>query len=273
MTVGLPFLSAIELVPSDTSNARFAATTQHVPWPKSYGGDLLAQAAAVGLRSVSDDRRLHAMHSLFVAPADVESDVEYEVVVLRDGRSYSTREVKGYQNGDVVISTLLSFHTGEQSPVVEEPMPAVTEPEQLPTAADVIAKMRENNVSQIPESAAAYWSANGRGGRSFDIRHVEPPIYGRPVSTDSRKDGMVSHVWLKASTSLPSDPAVHELALIYVCDYTILEPVLRTQGYSWTDPELTTASLDHSIWLHGGAVSMSGCCTRRPSNRTHTAAA
>jgi acyl-CoA thioesterase-2 len=49
---------------------------------------------------------------------------------------------------------------------------------------------------------------------------------------------------------LPEDPAIHRAALAYVCDYTILEPLLRQQGRAWADADLLTASLDHSLWMH-----------------------
>jgi len=39
-------------------------------------------------------------------------------------------------------------------------------------------------------------------------------------------------------------------ALAYVCDYTILEPVLRVLGLPWADAGLVTASLDHAMWFH-----------------------
>lgn len=57
-------------------------------------------------------------------------------------------------------------------------------------------------------------------------------------------------IWVKAFDSLPDDPDLHRTALAYVCDYTILEPLLRVNGLSWTSPGLVTASLDHSIWFH-----------------------
>jgi acyl-CoA thioesterase II len=39
-------------------------------------------------------------------------------------------------------------------------------------------------------------------------------------------------------------------ALAYVCDYTILEPVLRVLGRGWAEEGLVTASLDHAMWFH-----------------------
>ncbi|MEO6998106.1 MAG: acyl-CoA thioesterase II, partial [Terracoccus sp.] len=38
--------------------------------------------------------------------------------------------------------------------------------------------------------------------------------------------------------------------LAYASDYSLLEPVIRRHGLSWTDPRLRVASLDHSMWFH-----------------------
>ena len=37
----------------------FTATTQPCPWPKAYGGDMVAQAAAAAMRSVTDGKTMH----------------------------------------------------------------------------------------------------------------------------------------------------------------------------------------------------------------------
>jgi acyl-CoA thioesterase-2 len=62
-------------------------------------------------------------------------------------------------------------------------------------------------------------------------------------------------VWIKPFDPLRpvaglSDAQRDLAALAYVCDYTILEPVLRALGLAWADPGLVTASLDHAMWFH-----------------------
>ena len=92
----------------------FTAVTQPCPWPKAYGGDLVAQAAAAAPCARSTDgKTLHSMHSYFLRPADIGAEVRYEVELLRDGRGYSTRQVRGYQHGKPVYACLASFAAGE----------------------------------------------------------------------------------------------------------------------------------------------------------------
>jgi acyl-CoA thioesterase-2 len=230
------FLRAVELRSTGEGDV-FTARTQPVPWPKSYGGDLLAQASAAASATVGGDRALHAAHSLFVAPVPVGAEVRHRVERLRDGRSFSTRRVTATVDDEVVFTALCSFHTGEESDTIAATAPAVPDPgDLLPSAA---------HVSSVDSPAAEYWAEH----RSFDIRHVDGPSYLTP-SPDAAPN---LRFWVRAFDRLSDDPAVHRLALVYLCDYTMLEPVLKARRLSWSTPGLTTASLDHSMWLHADA--------------------
>ncbi len=234
------FLAAVELTPTEPRNfdLAFLATTQRCPWPKAYGGDMVAQATAAAIRSVDPDRGLHSMHSYFLRPVDIGAEIRYEIELLRDGRGYSTRQIRGYQNDKVVYVCLASFQVPEIGVDYSVPMPTgVPDPESLPSSAAALA-----GVSGAP---AQYWSF----GRSFDQRHVPSPVY---IRVDGNRVGTQA-VWLRPFSALPDQPEVHTAALAYVCDYTILEAVLRANGLAWADPGLVTASLDHAMWFHRAA--------------------
>ena len=236
----------------------FTAATQPCPWPKAYGGDLVAAAAAAAMRSVTDGKTLHSMHSYFLRPADIGAAVRYEVELLRDGRGYSTRQVRGYQNGKPVYACLASFAAGEAAGtfaarLADTPLGRagiIPDPEDLPTSAaylDARAGSPLAEASSMTERSRAYWS----GGRSFDMRHVPGPVY---LSIEGER---VPHqaVWLRPYDALRPVPGLSDeqrdlAALAYVCDYTILEPVLRVLGLPWAKPGLVTASLDHAMWFH-----------------------
>lgn len=235
------FLRAIDLEPATAEffDQAFTAVTQSVPWPKAYGGDLVAQAAVAAMRSVEADRVLHSMHSYFMRPGDILEPVRYEVEHVRDGRSFSTRQVRAFQNGKPIYVALASFHVPEAGAEFSAPLPDswrenLPQPETLPSS--------EQALVEVAGAAAEYWSH----GRSFDMRHIPSPIY---LSVEGE---LTAHqaIWIKAFDSLPDDPNVQRAALAYVCDYTILEPLLRQQGLAWGDAGLVTASLDHSMWLH-----------------------
>lgn len=236
------FLSAIELEETQAQQCdrAFLVTPQYVPWPKAYGGDSVAQAAAAALATIADDRTLHSLHSTFLRPVEIGVQVRYEVELVRDGRGYSTRHVRGYQHEKPVFMSTASFQVPELGPILAPEMPEVVAPEQLPSAAEYLAK----NPSGRPE-ADDYWG----NGRSFDIRHVPGPLYTQSDGARAEHRG----VWLRAFEQLPDDMRLHQLAVSYVCDYTILEPSLRDLGSHWSSPGLTTASLDHAMWFHQAA--------------------
>ncbi|CAM5591308.1 MULTISPECIES: acyl-CoA thioesterase II [Streptomyces] len=241
------FTAAVTLKPAQPEHfdLAFTATTQPCPWPKAYGGDLVAQAAAAAMRSVTDGKSLHSMHSYFLRPADIGAEVRYEVEVVRDGRGYSTRQVRGYQNGKPLYVCLAGFAAGGAGAAFDAAFADdVPGPETLPSSAEYLA---ERDGGSMTKESKAYWS----GGRSFDMRHVPGPVY---LTVEGER---LPHqaVWLRPFDPLrPVDgltDAQRDLAaLAYVCDYTILEPVLRVLDLPWARPGLVTASLDHAMWFH-----------------------
>ncbi|MEO6997295.1 MAG: acyl-CoA thioesterase domain-containing protein, partial [Terracoccus sp.] len=190
-------------------------------------------------------KSLHSMHSYFLRPIDIGREVRYEVEVLRDGRGYSTRQVRAFQNEKPVYVCLASFAAGEPGSTYAADLPAgLPSPDLLPSSADYLAD--RSGGTMTPESQA-YWS----GGRSFDMRHVPGPVY---LAVDGRRTPHQA-VWLRPFDTLRpvdglTDAQRDAAALAYVCDYTILEPVLRVLGLAWADSGLVTASLDHAMWFH-----------------------
>jgi acyl-CoA thioesterase-2 len=223
----------------------FTAVTQPCPWPKAYGGDLVAQAAAAAMRSVADGKSLHSMHSYFLRPADIGASLRYEVELLRDGRGYSSRQVRAYAGDKPVYVSLASFASGEPGATfLAEFTEKVPDPEELPSSAAYLA---ERSGGSMTRESKDYWS----GGRSFDMRHVPGPVY---LAVEGMR---VPHqaVWLRPFDALRpveglTEAQLHLAALAYVCDYTILEPVLRVLDLPWARPGLVTASLDHAMWFH-----------------------
>lgn len=235
----------------------YVATTQPCPWPKAYGGDMVAQAAVAAMRSCPD-KTLHSMHSYFMRPVDIGAHIHYEVELLRDGRGYATRQVRALQNGKCAYVALASFHAQEVdaahwAPQARDVLPLdVPDPEELPTSAQVLADVEPGTpqAGTMSEAARDYW----RTGRSVDMRHVPGPMYVEVAGDRVPHQG----VWVRAFASLPDAPgldadATHRAALAYACDYTIIEPTLRVLGIAWSDPGLVTASLDHAMWFQAPA--------------------
>jgi len=171
------FTDAVTLKPAEPQqfDTAFTGVTQPCPWPKAYGGDLVAQAAVAAQRTVDDGKALHSMHSYFMRPADIGAEVRYEVETLRDGRGYSTRQVRAFQRGKALYACLASFTLGERGgepggEYAAEFPAGIPAPETLPSSAEYLA---DRSGGSMTAESKAYWS----GGRGFDMRHVPGPVY------------------------------------------------------------------------------------------------
>ncbi len=227
------FLKSLDLQPRTEDT--FTAHHQVIPSGRAYGGEVVAQAVMAAMKTVGDDRSIHSFHGYFLRPGDVHTDTVWTVDRVRDGRGFSSRSVTGAQKGKSIFTAQASFHVDTDGVSHQESMPVdLPAPEDLPTVAQVLGDSDARD--------AVYWA----GERNFDIRHTTSPVY--ITSNGERTRRQV--VWLKAYDRLPDDPNVHRAALAYLCDYTLLEPVLRDNGVAWSDEGLMTASLDHAMWWH-----------------------
>ena len=230
-----PLAEMLETLDLSGGETEFVGKSQWMPHGRVYGGQVLAQSLIAASRTVAADRVIHSLHGYFLRAGDISQPVKYSVDVLRDGRSFSTRRVQGFQNDEPIFSMIASFQ--EQDPGLEhqDAFPTdIPDPETLPSAAEI---MGDN-----PHPVAQYWA----NARPFDMRHVDSPIYftvkGEPVSHQA--------VWIKALGDLPNDAVLHRAALAYASDYTILESIYRRHGIAWSHPGLKSASLDHAMWFH-----------------------
>ena len=225
---------------SDAGGARtreqiFIGPSQWMPHGRVFGGQVLAQALVAAIRTVEPERTCHSLHGYFLRAGDINLPITFSVDSLRDGRSFSARRVQAYQNGEPIFSMIASFQQGDQGVEHQETIPeGIPDPESLPSAASLI--------GENPHPVAQYWAK----AWPFDLRLVSSPIY---FQVEGEK---VAHqaVWLKALAELPNDPVIHQAALAYASDYTILESIYRRHGIAWAHPGLKSASLDHAMWFH-----------------------
>ena len=200
-----------------------------------FGGQVLAQSIMAATRTVDATRSVHSLHGYFLRPGDPNQNITFGVQRLRDGRSFSARRVHAYQNGEPILSMIASFQEPAEGLEHHDPMPfQAPDPESLPTTAEL--------VGHLNHPVAKEWAFE----RPFDVRHVTEPIY---LEGDKNKVAD-SVVWLRTTSAMPDDLALHRAALAYASDYVLLEPVLRAHGLAWVHQGLSIASLDHAMWWH-----------------------
>jgi acyl-CoA thioesterase-2 len=202
-----------------------------------FGGQVLAQALVAARRTVDEPREAHSLHGYFILPGDLAAPIVYFVDRLRDGGSFSTRQVTAIQHGRAIFSLSASFQIAERGYEHQSPMPNVTPPEQLVNELDLIRGMAE----RIPESLRKVITQD----RPIDFRPVSPID---PFHPDKREP--VRYLWLRAIDRLPDDPIIHQAVLAYASDYGLLGTALLPHGVAPRSPALQIATLDHAFWAH-----------------------
>ncbi|MCU1437520.1 MAG: acyl-CoA thioesterase [Naasia sp.] len=230
-------LGALDLTDTGarTSEDIFTGPSEWSPTKRVFGGQVLAQSLMAAARTTTADRTVHSMHGYFLRPGNVELPITFSVDRIHDGRSFSTRRTQAYQQGLPILSMIASFQDDDPGLDHQAPIPeGIPDPEELPSATEVLGR--------VDHPVAQHWAHS----RPFDMRHAPSPIYFQVEGEH------VAHqaVWMRATGTLPDDPALHRAALAYASDYSILESIQRRHGISWMTPGLKMASLDHAMWFH-----------------------
>lgn len=207
-------------------------------WRRVFGGQVVGQALVAADRTVeAADRMTHSVHAYFLLPGDPKTPIIYEVDRIRDGGSFTTRNVIAIQHGQAIFSMSVSFHKREEGFDHQIAMPDVLGPESLPSEAELKARL----LPQLPEGMRAYWEDD----RPIELRPVDVSRY-----LSGEKGEPVQYIWIKANGALPDDFRLHQCVLAYASDFTLLDTALAAHGRAVFDPKLMLASLDHSVWFH-----------------------
>jgi acyl-CoA thioesterase II len=199
---------------------------------------VIAQALVAACRTVdAAGRPPHSLHAYFLLGGDPKAPIVYDVDRIRDGKSFTTRRVVAIQHGQAIFTMAVSFHRDEPGMSHQAQMPDVPKPEQLPSDADIRARV----LPTLPASVQRYYERE----RPIEWRPVEFERYLGKQLTDGR-----FHVWMRASGRLPDDPAIHQCVLAYASDMMLLDSALIPNGRTVFEPSIMAASLDHALWFH-----------------------
>ena len=98
----------------------FVGIQARYPWGgRLFGGQVVAQALKAAALTVDPERRTHSLHSYFIRPGSHDEPVRYEVERLRDGRSFSTRQVVARQSAGAILNLSVSFQVDEDEADVQ----------------------------------------------------------------------------------------------------------------------------------------------------------
>ena len=68
-------------------------------WGRVFGGQVLAQSLHAAYKTVPQDRFAHSLHGYFILGGNLDLPITYEVDIIRDGKSFTTRRVVAFQQG------------------------------------------------------------------------------------------------------------------------------------------------------------------------------
>jgi acyl-CoA thioesterase-2 len=230
-------LDILDLEPLEVN--LFRGRSPQSRWQRVFGGQVIGQALVAACRTVEDvaTRPPHSLHAYFLLGGDPKVPIIYEVDRIRDGKSFTTRNVKAIQHGHAIFSMSVSFHIAEPGLTHQVKMPEVPKPDELPSDEE----LKDRIYPLLPEPARRYYERE----RPIEFRPVEFSRYLGEKSENGRFD-----IWIRATGRLPDEPAIHQCVLAYASDMMLLDAALIPHGRSVFSEDIMAASLDHALWFH-----------------------
>ena len=214
----------------------FRARQPRTSLQRVFGGQVLAQALTAATRTVPPERTVHSLHGYFLVAGRTDLPIVYDVELVRDGGSFSSRRVVARQSGQVMFYLSASFHVHEEGYEHADVAPEAPAPEDSPQLTEVLAGLTGRSASGWQHE----WGA-------IDVRYVG----------DSRSGGAIhdpvhparARVWVRVAGELPDDPVLHQAALAYTSDLTLIGVSVVPHGVV-VGYTVHAASLDHAMWFH-----------------------
>ncbi|MGO1298523.1 MAG: acyl-CoA thioesterase II [Vibrio sp.] len=228
-------LNLLQLEPQD--DGLYLGHSQNIGLPQVYGGQVIGQALSAARYTVEPDRNVHSFHSYFLYPGDPEQPIYYDVEVLRDGRSFSTRRVKAMQGGRSIFYLTASYQATDEGFEHQQTMPAIPGPDEFVSERQIASKIAH----LLPEPLKTTFC----GDRPIEVRPVNVVNPLQPEKTDP-----IQYLWIRANGELPDNQLLHQYLLGYASDWGFLVTALHPHGVSLMTPKLQVATIDHSIWYH-----------------------
>lgn len=215
---------------------RFQGESRSLGGKSVFGGQVLGQALLAANATV-EGRLAHSLHAYFLLAGDPQAPIVYEVERIRDGRSFATRRVVAVQHGRRIFNMAVSFHCPEVGLDHHIPMPEAPGPEGLLSGPELYQQITDRLPAERREALIAE--------RPIELRPVQPRDLLNPERRPPQRQ-----VWLRATGTLPDDPALHQAMLAYASDFTLLGTALYPHGISFFNSGVQAMSLDHAMWFH-----------------------
>src|SRR5690554_568118 len=205
---------------------RFRGHSQDLGFRNLFGGQVLGQSLSAAMATLNDDNWCaHSLHAYFLRPGTVQDSVEFEVEIVRDGRTFCTRQVTASQNGKAILTMLCSFQQPEEGFEHMAPMPQVKGPDSIYSELELIRKFKDF----FPESVRDKYTAD----KPIEQRVVDPVNVFTPTKREP-----VKYVWMKTDSDIGEDPYAHYTILAYASDFNFIPTSLHPHGVSITQKDM-----------------------------------
>lgn len=199
-----------------------------------FGGQVLAQALMAAGRTV-EQRPPNSLHAYFLRAGVADVPIEYQVCVLRDGRSVSARSVNALQDDRLLFSMQASFHQPETGFFHQQHVPQHNvDPETL---------RQRGNLQQDLHLVQ-------RASEVMGSTPVELVPYGHEIFEQAPSAEQDVRFWARSAGPLSAQPLEHFCALAFASDIGLLAAALLPHNTSLFAGEVFPASMDHSLWFH-----------------------
>jgi acyl-CoA thioesterase-2 len=196
-----------------------------------FGGQLAAQSLIAATRTVRPELRVHSLHVYFMRGGAVPGQAEFQVEAVRDGGSFSTREVRVRQDGKELARVMLSFHAPEPSGHYQLGMP-----------------VEAGRPTDWPPAAGLVDLFEARGIESRDLPLATPEEDGTYRAT--------RRSWFRYAGELPEVRGIDEAVIAFISDIgahfssrlPLLGATLRAESRN-----ILSVSIDHAVWFHQNA--------------------
>lgn len=211
----IDFAELLQLEPHGPDT--YVGIAARYPWGgRLFGGQVVAQALRAASLTVPSDRPAHSLHSYFIRPGTTDEPIRYEVERLRDGRSFTTRQVVARQSGGAILNLSVSFQVVED----EADAPIASLPAGLPSFDEPT--LSDHSWAGLLERRATFLA-----------------------------DGTMGY-WIRLNADMGDDPADHQCALAFMSDAAPSRAARSPHPDFVADSDrrlFQGASLDHSVWF------------------------
>jgi acyl-CoA thioesterase-2 len=212
----------LQLTP--TGEDRFVGRAPGAP-VRMYGGELAAQALAAANLTVGHDRLPHSLHCVYVSGGDPAHELEYTVLRIRDGRSFSTRRVDVHNDGRLALTATVGYQVPGDGFAHQAAMPASPPPGDLPAITDI------DGTAWIP------WATRN------------PELEMRVVAPDLSEPLGRRRFWVRICCDGADDALMQAALATYASDFTMIASI-RLPHESPTEKTHLMTTLSHTLYFH-----------------------